>query len=86
MHFKNLYQDDIKDFNISHLTTKCKEDIEISNFESVRKEVCTYAPIALVKYVTNSVQENNTLALPVDNPYNDVYSLLNDNIQLPDYS
>ena len=45
------------------LTEKCLGDIEVSNFQVVRNDVCKYANFALVKLFDNSTAENNTLLI-----------------------
>ena len=37
-HYNELYEGNIKGFAIKHLTEKCKDDVEISNFHVVRDD------------------------------------------------
>ena len=62
-HYKELYNNNITGFTMKDLTEKCLGDIEVSNFQVVRNDVCKYANFALVKLFDNSTAENNTLLI-----------------------
>ena len=90
-HYKKLYEGNIKGFTMKQLTDACLDDVEVSNFQVVRDDVCKYTNFALVKLFNNSTAENNTLLIEesfsvFDEQITKVNAIENSSLVLPDYS